>query len=110
MAVASRGFQVFVKPAGAACNLACRYCYYLGKGPHGPEAAPARMREDILEDYIAQHIAASPDEVIRFSWHGGEPTLLGLEYFRKVVEIQKRRRPAGRGGGHRVQPKGARRG
>jgi len=106
MAVASRGFQVFVKPAGAACNLACRYCYYLGKGPHGPEAGPARMREDILEDYIAQHIAASPDEVIRFSWHGGEPTLLGLEYFRKVVEIQKRRRPAGRTIANGVQTNG----
>ena len=70
MAVASRGFQVFVRPAGAACNLACRYCYYLGRGPSGPVSGPARMPEDLLEDNIAQHIAASPDEIIRFSWHG----------------------------------------
>jgi len=96
MAVASRGFQVFVKPGGAACNLACRYCYYLGKGPGGPAEAPARMPEDLLEDYIAQHIAASPDEIIRFSWHGGEPTVLGVDYFRKIVEIQRTYRPAGR--------------
>jgi uncharacterized protein len=92
----SRGFQIFVKPAGSACNLACRYCYYLGRGPGGPEAAPARMSDDLLESYVAQHIAASPDEIIRFSWHGGEPTVLGVDYFRKIVEIESRRRPAGR--------------
>jgi uncharacterized protein len=96
MAVASRGFQIFVKPAGAACNLACHYCYYLGKGAPVPKGGPARMPEDLLEDYIAQHIAASPDEIIRFSWHGGEPTLLGVDYFRKIVEIQRAYRPAGR--------------
>lgn len=96
MTVASRGFQVFVKPAGAVCNLACRYCYYLGKGPSGPESWPAGMPEDLLEDYIAQHIAASPDEIIRFSWHGGEPTVLGVDYFRRIVDIQCRHRPAGR--------------
>ena len=96
MAVASRGFQVFVKPAGAACNLSCRYCYYLGKKHIGPKGGPLRMPEDLLEKYISQHIAASPDEVIRFSWHGGEPTVLGLDYFRLIVDIQRRRCPAGR--------------
>ena len=96
MAVATRGFQVFVKPAGAACNLACRYCYYLGKGASVLEGGPARMPEDLLEDYIAQHIAASPDEIIRFSWHGGEPTVLGVDYFRRIVDIQRRHRPARR--------------
>ena len=96
MAVASRGFQVFVKPAGAACNLACRYCYYLDKGPARPGAAPSRMPEDLLESTIAQHIAASPDDIIRFSWHGGEPTILGVGYFRKIVEIERRHGPPGR--------------
>ncbi|OGD19460.1 MAG: anaerobic sulfatase maturase [Candidatus Aminicenantes bacterium RBG_13_64_14] len=96
MTVASRGFQVFVKPAGAACNLACRYCYYLEKRPLGPEAGPPRMPEDILERYIAQHIAASPDEIVRFSWHGGEPAVLGVDYFRTIVEIQRRLYPPGR--------------
>jgi uncharacterized protein len=96
MAVASRGFQIFVKPAGAACNLACRYCYYLGKGQPGAEGRTPRMPEDLLESYIAQHIAASPDELIRFSWHGGEPTVLGVDYFRRIVEIQRTHRPAGR--------------
>jgi len=96
MAVASRGFQVFVKPAGAACNLGCRYCYYIGKGFLGSEGKPLRMPENLLENYIIQHIAASPDEVIRFSWHGGEPTILGLEYFRMIVDIQRRFCPSGR--------------
>jgi serine-type anaerobic sulfatase-maturating enzyme len=96
MAVASRGFQVFVKPAGAACNLACRYCYYLDKGPAAAGAGTPRLPEDLLEEYIAQHIAASPDEIIRFSWHGGEPTVLGVAYFRTVVEIQRRLCPPGR--------------
>ena len=96
MPAASRSFQVFAKPAGAACNLACRYCYYPGKGPRGRGGAPARMPGDLLEAYIAQHIAASPDEIIRFSWHGGEPTVLGVDYFRTIVEIERRRAPAGR--------------
>jgi uncharacterized protein len=96
MTVASRSFQVFVKPAGAACNLTCRYCYYLGKGPAGSAEAPPRMPDDLLESYIAQHIAASPDEIVRFSWHGGEPTLPGVGYFRKIVEVQRTHLPAGR--------------
>lgn len=124
-AAVSRSFQVFVKPAGAACNLACRYCYYLGRPDkeaevlsrpatlsasdssvpantskgglvHAPMAEPARLPFDLLEQYIARHIAASPDEIIRFSWHGGEPTILGVDYFRRLVEIQRRLCPPGR--------------
>jgi len=88
---------VFVKPAGAACNLACGYCYYLGKGPTGEMGdATARMPDDLLEAYIAQHIAASPDDVIRFSWHGGEPAVLGLGYFERIVAIERRHGPPGR--------------
>lgn len=96
MAEASRSFQVFVKPAGAACNLACDYCYYLDRGPAPPGTAPARLSESLLERYVSEHIAASPDEVIRFSWHGGEPTILGLGYFRTVVAIEKQLAPPGR--------------
>jgi len=106
MTIASRGFQVFVKPAGAACNLTCRYCYYLDKGPFGPDAAPLRMPEDLLEHYIAQHIAASPDEIIRFSWHGGEPTVLGVDYFGTAVEIQRRLCPPGRSIANGMQTNG----
>jgi uncharacterized protein len=93
MGKATRGFQIFVKPTGALCNLGCRYCYYLDKDKLYPENEAFQMPADILEDYIVQHIEASPDEDITFSWHGGEPTLLGLEYFRAIVEIQRRHQP-----------------
>jgi uncharacterized protein len=87
---ASREFQVFAKPIGPLCNLACSYCYYLVKEHQYPEGKSFRMTDELLEEYIAQHMAAAPGPEIRFSWHGGEPTLLGIDYFRKVVELQRR--------------------
>ena len=54
------------------------------------------MADDLLERYIVQHIGASPKESILFSWHGGEPTVLGLDYFRRIVELQRKHRPPGR--------------
>lgn len=96
MNVASRDFQVFVKPIGAACNLDCHYCYYLKKAHLYPEGKPFPMPDIILEEYIVQHIEASPESVIRFSWHGGEPTILGVHFFRKVVSLQEKHCPAGR--------------
>ncbi len=96
MAKACREFQVFVKPAGPSCNLRCRYCYYLKKEELYGKSKALRMPDDILERYIVQHIDASPGPIIRFSWHGGEPTLLGIDYFRKIVELQRRHRAAGR--------------
>jgi uncharacterized protein len=96
MAKASREFQVFVKPGGAVCNLGCHYCYYLGKKDLYPNTGAFRMPDDILEAYIAQHIDASPGPVINFSWHGGEPTVLGLDYFRRIVALQRRHLPVDR--------------
>jgi uncharacterized protein len=93
MVKASQEFQVFAKPIGAICNLECYYCYYLKKERLYPKGESFRMPDDILEDYIVQHIEASPETVIRFSWHGGEPTLLGLDYFRKIVAIQCKHQP-----------------
>ena len=90
MVKASREFQVFVKPIGSICNLDCHYCYYLKKEHLYPEGESFRMPNDILEAYIAQHIDASPETVVRFSWHGGEPTVLGLDYFRRIVELQRK--------------------
>lgn len=94
MAKASREFQVFVKPIGALCNLDCHYCYYLAKEHLYPKGESFRMPEDILEAYIRQHIEAYPEPVIRFSWHGGEPTLLGVDYFRKIVALQHKYQPS----------------
>ncbi len=95
-ATAADGFQVFVKPAGAICNLECRYCYYLEKERLYPDVGSFRMSEEVLEDYIVQHIEASSGDVIRFSWHGGEPTVLGVDYFKRIVSLQREHGPPGR--------------
>ena len=94
MTKASREFQVMVKPIAAVCNLDCTYCYYLEKKDLYPKAKLFRMPDDLLESYISQHIDASPGETISFSWHGGEATLLGLDYFRRIVELQRKYMPA----------------
>ena len=94
MAKASRGFQIFAKPVGSACNLGCRYCYYLRTANVYPSRESFRMADDVLESYIEQHIEGCPDEVIRFSWHGGEPLMSGLDYFRRIVELQRRHQPS----------------
>ena len=95
MAKASREFQVFVKPGGAACNLGCSYCYYLEKGRLYPGMESCRMSDDVLEEYIRQHIEAAPGPEVSFSWHGGEPTILGIDYFRKIVALQKKHKRPG---------------
>jgi uncharacterized protein len=96
MAKASRPYQIFAKPIGAVCNLHCDYCYYLKKQSLYPDENSFRMPDDILEEYILQHIQTSPDPVINFSWHGGEPTLLGLDYFQKIVQLQRKHQPSRR--------------
>jgi len=82
-----RQFHVMIKPAGAACNLACSYCFYLDKAALPGVPAPARMSDEVLTEFIRQYIESVTGDVV-FSWQGGEPTLLGLDFFRKVVAIQ----------------------
>ncbi len=89
-------FQIFVKPVGAVCNLGCTYCYYLNKKDLYESSGSLRMSDDILEKYIKQHIEASSDDTIFFSWHGGEPLLAGIDFYRKVVSMQKKNLPSGR--------------
>ena len=96
MPTISSDFQIFVKPTGSICNLNCQYCYYLDKEHLYPKGEMFRMPNDVLESYIAQHIEASPREVINFSWHGGEPTILGLNYFRQIVKYQRKHKPPNR--------------
>jgi uncharacterized protein len=93
MVTASRSFQIFTKPVGAVCNLGCSYCYYLEKEHLYSKSDSIRMSDEVLEAYIVQHINASPDPVIQFSWHGGEPTVLGLDYFHKIVKVQRKYKP-----------------
>jgi len=96
MAQALREFQVMAKPVGPLCNLDCAYCYYLEKKDFYPKTRSYRMADDLLEEYIVQHIEACPKELVFFAWHGGEPTLLGIDYFRRIIELQQKHRPMGR--------------
>jgi uncharacterized protein len=106
MARASHDFQIFVKPTGAICNLGCDYCYYLNKEDLYPESRSYRMPADILETYIVEHIRTAPQTTIRFSWHGGEPTLLGVDYFRKIVALQRKYCPPDRQISNGIQTNG----
>src|SRR5450759_2096734 len=92
----SREFQVFVKPVGPVCNLRCQYCYYLDKNVMYPDSDHFLMSDDILGEYIIQHIEATTDDLITFSWHGGEPLLSGIDFYRKVLKLQSAHKPPGR--------------
>ena len=92
----SREFQVFVKPVGANCNLKCEYCYYLEKSNLNSDRKNFLMADDILEKYIIQHIDASTEDIIHFSWHGGEPLLAGINFYQNTLKIQKANKPEGK--------------
>ena len=86
----TRPFSVVMKPAGAACNLRCSYCYYLDVAEqYGGFARVHRMTEAILETAISGYLASGQSEY-DFEWQGGEPALMGPEFFRTAVELQKR--------------------
>lgn len=83
-------FSTMAKPVGRRCNLNCSYCYYLKKGKSIHSSGPEIMDETMLEEYIRQYINGQDSDSITFCWHGGEPTLAGLDYFRKALDFQKR--------------------
>ncbi len=83
-------FLVMAKVVGARCNLRCSYCYYLDKTDSFP-AAPPLMSEALLERYIRDRLdSAAAGSAIHFEWHGGEPTLAGLDFFKTIVALQKK--------------------
>lgn len=85
-------FQVMAKPCGPICNLACDYCYYLDKILLYPDrpASTLRMSDDLLEEYIRSFISEQQHHEVTFSWQGGEPTLSGLDFFRKAFALQRK--------------------
>ena len=83
------GIHVEAKPMGPVCNLACEYCFYLEKKALFGEGENFRMPDTILSAFIQDYIVSQPTPVVEFVWHGGEPTLAGLDFFRKVVREQK---------------------
>jgi uncharacterized protein len=91
---APRAFHVLLKPRGAICNLDCKYCFFLSKEQLFP-GSHFRMSDAVLENYTRQHIAAHDVPEITFAWQGGEPTLMGLDFFRRAVELQQKYRKPG---------------
>ena len=84
-----RGIHLLAKPIGPACNLNCEYCFYLEKQALFSEGENYRMSDDVLAAYIAKYITAQPTPVVEFVWQGGEPTLLGIDFFKRVIELQR---------------------
>lgn len=88
--LASRRFPAFhmvAKPTGALCNLDCTYCFYLEKESLYPES-DHRMSDAVLERFVDEYIRAQQHDEVHFLWQGGEPTLVGLDFYRRVVELQ----------------------
>jgi uncharacterized protein len=85
-------FHTMVKPAGALCNLDCPYCFYLHKTELLGHQRNARIADDLLEQHIRQYIEAQTGEEVVFSWQGGEPTIMGLAFYEKVVALQQKHR------------------
>ncbi|MBX7245644.1 MAG: anaerobic sulfatase maturase [Candidatus Sumerlaeaceae bacterium] len=90
-----RRFHAMVKPGGSVCNLDCVYCYYLHKGDLLQHTPHPCMADEMLEEHIRQYIEAQTGDEVIFSWQGGEPTLLGLDFFRKVVKLQSKHKKPG---------------
>jgi len=88
-AKAGPGLHIVAKPIGPACNLDCAYCFYLEKQALFAPGKNCRMTDEVLATFIERYIVAQPTPVVEFVWQGGEPTLLGLDFFRRVVELQR---------------------
>ncbi|MDA0711213.1 MAG: anaerobic sulfatase maturase [bacterium] len=84
-----RSVHVMAKPSGAICNIDCTYCFYLEKEKLYPEKGKQwKMDEETLEQYVRHYIDAQDVPEVNFAWQGGEPTLMGVEFFRKAVALQ----------------------
>jgi uncharacterized protein len=84
------GFHIMIKPIGPICNLDCKYCFYLEKENLYPGTRRWEMSPEVLERYIRDYIASQPGNQVQFAWQGGEPTLLGVDFFRAAVALQQK--------------------
>jgi uncharacterized protein len=84
-----QGIHVVAKPIGPICNLNCEYCFYLEKQALFGEREKYRMSDEVLSAFITNYIKSQPTPVVEFVWQGGEPTLLGIDFFKRVIELQR---------------------
>lgn len=97
--------SLLVKPAGPDCNLACAYCFYRGKAELFNDRPVHRMSDEVLEEMVRQ-VMTGGEASVSFGWQGGEPTLMGLDFFKKAVEFQKRYGVSGQSVGNGLQTNG----
>jgi uncharacterized protein len=88
-APALTGIHLMAKPIGPLCNLDCGYCFYLEKESMFPPRQRFRMTDEVLASYVQGYIAAQPAPEVEFTWQGGEPTLMGLDFFQRAVALQR---------------------
>jgi uncharacterized protein len=84
-----QGIHVVAKPIGPMCNLNCEYCFYLEKQALFAPGEQYRMSDEVLSAFVSNYITSQPTPIVEFVWQGGEPTLLGLDFFKRVIELQK---------------------
>jgi uncharacterized protein len=100
-----RHFHVLAKPTGAICNLDCKYCFFLSKEMLYP-GDRFRMADDLLEIYIRQLVESQPGPDVSVAWQGGEPTLMGLDFFRRAMGVVEKYRRPGMTIEHTIQTNG----
>lgn len=86
----TKPLYVMLKPAGAHCNLACKYCYYLEKNKLYPTAQRHLMSDEMLEQFTREYIEAQTMNQVLFTWHGGEPLLRSIDFYRKALSLQQK--------------------
>lgn len=86
----ARPLYVMLKPVGSRCNLACDYCYYLEKSKLYPEERDTLMSEALLEKFIQEYIEAQTTPYVLFTWHGGEPLMRPIAFYRKALKLQRK--------------------
>ena len=86
----AKPLYVMLKPAGAHCNLACKYCYYLEKNKLYPTAQRHQMSDEMLEQFTREYIEAQTMNQVLFTWHGGEPLLRSIDFYRKALSLQQK--------------------
>ena len=86
----AKPLYVMLKPAGAHCNLTCKYCYYLEKNKLYPTAQRHLMSDEILEQFTREYIEAQTMSQVLFTWHGGEPLLRSIDFYRKALSLQQK--------------------
>jgi uncharacterized protein len=106
-ATARAPFHLLAKPTGAICNLDCKYCFFLSKEMLYP-GSRFRMADDLLETYIRQLLESQPGPDVIVGWQGGEPTLMGLDFFKRSIDLVERHKKPGQQVTYTIQTNGTR--